>query len=292
MSWQRNWSSLGGPNRVAQGRQDRDKDMRVMEIPGFPEKVEISDLDDFFKPRLSQTVVIWPEQAIPLLGYMCHPNDPAAREALLVTLRSWPEASEDTPPAVPKGLGRTQHEWQHVADIFHLHRDLVEGEHQTRRGGPSIGKAITLAQANAKSRGTGAATLWSDWSAYKDVAHLVTAAMLISAETRTRYRNKPFEPFGLRWDQFIPFQMTMLMPDLVLTVALEFERLGLSFVPHARSEPTLDPETLWRIPPDINVAPLTPPARKVRPQDLVVLKDRRAGNRGKANAAKTTPVSG
>jgi hypothetical protein len=93
-------------------------------------------------------------------------------------------------------------------------------------------------------------------------------------------------------NQFIPFQMAMLMPDLVLAVALEFERVGLSVVPHARSQPALDPEALWRIPPDINVAPLPPPTRQIRAQDLVVLHNRRAGNRGKANVRKTTPVSG
>jgi hypothetical protein len=82
------------------------------------------------------------------------------------------------------------------------------------------------------------------------------------------------------------------MPDLVLAVALEFERLGLDVVPHARAEPTLDPETLWRIPPDINVVPLPPPARKIGGQDLAVLNERRAGNRGKAKGRKTTPVSG
>src|SRR5215467_4055439 len=178
--------------------------MRTMEIPPFPRKTEDLDLNNLFNSRLSQTVVMWPEQAIPLLGYMCYPNDPVAGDALLRTLRSWPEAS---PPAVPKRLGRIQHEWQHVADIFHLHRDLVEGQHQAQRGGPSIGKAITLAEANAKSQGTGAATLWRDWSTYKDVAHLVTAATLICAEARIEYRDKPFGPVGLRFDQLIPFQM-------------------------------------------------------------------------------------
>ena len=175
---------------------------------------------------------------------------------------------------------------------MHTHYDLVEGQHQARRGGPSIGKAITLVEANTKSWGTGASTLWKFWSTYKDVAHLTAAATLICAEACTRYRNKPFEPFGLRFDQFIPFQMAMLMPDLVLAVALEFQRVGLSVVLHARTEPPLDPETLWRIPPDINVAPLPPPPRAIRPQDIVVLNNRRAGNRGKANAAKTTPVFG
>jgi hypothetical protein len=96
----------------------------------------------------------------------------------------------------------------------------------------------------------------------------------------------------LSWSQFIPFQMTMLMPDLVLAVGLEFERVGLSAVPHGRTEPILDRATVWRIPPDISVAPLPPPTRKIRPQDLVVLNNRRAGNRGKANVPRTTPVFG
>ena len=84
--------------------------------------------------------------------------------------------------------------------------------------------------------------------------------------------------------------MTMLLPDLVVAVGLEFERHGLNLVPYSRSEPSLDPETLWRIPPDINVAPLAPPARRIRAQDLKVLHNRRAGNRGLANRRKSTPV--
>ena len=42
-------------------------------------------------------------------------------------------------------------------------------------------------------------------------------------------------------NQIIPFQMAMLMPDLVLAVALEFERLGLSLVPHAQNRPDAGP---------------------------------------------------
>lgn len=266
--------------------------MRVMLIPPFPRKIEIRDLDLLLNTRLSQAVVVWPDQAISLLRYMCCPNDSAARDALMRTLQSWLRAREAGPPAVPERLGRVQNEWLRVADIFHTYCDLIEGRHQARRGGPSIGKAITLVDTNAKSCGTKAASLWKFWSTYKDVAHLVTAVTLISAEARTRYRNKPFEPFGLRFDQLIPFQMAMLMPDLVLAVALHFQRVGLNVVPHARTDPTLDPELLWRIPPDINVMPLPPPIRKIRPQDVRVLGDRRGGNRGKANVRKTTPVSG
>jgi hypothetical protein len=86
--------------------------------------------------------------------------------------------------------------------------------------------------------------------------------------------------------------MVMLMPDLVLAVALGFEDHGLSNVPYARTEPILDPTTLWQISSAINVVPILPPNRKVRAQDLAVLNARRAGNRGRANAPKTTPVSG
>jgi len=82
--------------------------------------------------------------------------------------------------------------------------------------------------------------------------------------------------------------MAMLMPYFVLAVALEFERYGLSVVPHARTEPALDLETLWRIPSDINVAPFPFLIRTIRAQDLQVLNTRRAGNRGKAKVPKTT----
>jgi hypothetical protein len=259
--------------------------MRVMQIPRFPRNIEILDLGNFLRARLSQTVVLWPDQAIPLVGYMGWPNEPAARDSAVEILREWPNGSK----VVPRGLGRIQHEWLRVADILSLHYDLVHGEHQKRRGGASIGKAITLAAANIKSRGARNANLWQRWKTYKDVAHLVTAATLICAEARKRRRN---EPFGLDADQFLPFQMVMLMPDLVLAIALSFEDHGLSNVPYARTEPILDPTTLWRIPSAVNVVPLPPPNRKIRSQDLAVLNARRAGNRGRANAPKTTPVSG
>jgi hypothetical protein len=262
--------------------------MRVMQIPPFPRKGEILDLEHFLRTRLSQTVVLWPDQAIPLAGYMGWPNDTAARDSAVEILRQWADGSEVVPP----GLGRIQHEWLRVADILSLHYDLVQGEHQKRRGGASIGKAITLAAANTNSLGTAASSFWKNWSTYKDVAHLVTAATMICYESRSALIRKPFGPSGLAWNQLIPFHMAMLMPDLVIAVALNFEDLGLSVAPHVLAEPIFDPETLWRIPPDINVVPVPPPIRRIRTQDLAILNARRAGNRGRANAPKTTPVSG
>jgi hypothetical protein len=265
--------------------------MRVMEIPRFPREIQILELDYFVRARLGQTIVAWPEQSIPLLGYMCYPNDAEARDPLLVMLRNWQKGIEDRPPILRK-LGRIQHEWSRVADIFHTYCDLISGDHQEKRGGPSIGKAITLVEANTKSGGTGAANLWKMWSTYKDVAHLVTAAALVFAEARIVAVRKPFGPFGLSADQFGHLTMAMFMPDLVIAAALSFEHLGLSFVPYGLEKPTLAPETLWRIPPNINVVPIPPLVRKIRPQDLLVLRERRAGNRGKgkepAAATQTT----
>ena len=133
--------------------------MRVMNIPPFPRKIEIPDLENFFRTRLSTTVVMWPEQALPLLCFMCFPNDEAARDDLLRTLWSWQDASQR--PAAPDKLGRIQADWLKVADILHLYCDLVGGRHQERRGGPSIGKAITLASAKAKNWGTRKSKLWN-----------------------------------------------------------------------------------------------------------------------------------
>jgi hypothetical protein len=93
----------------------------------------------------------------------------------LYTLRSWATASDATPPIAPGRLGRIQHNWLRAADIVHLHWDLAAGQHQKRRSGPSVGKAITLIAANAKSWGTKPASLWKTWSTYKDAAHLIAA---------------------------------------------------------------------------------------------------------------------
>ena len=114
--------------------------MRVMDIPSFPRPIEILDLETLFSARLNDTVVMWPCQGIPLLGYMCHPNDEAERHDLVSLLRSWP--NYEGPPPVPDRLPRIQGNWLRVADIFHLYCDLVDGQHQERRGGPSARTAL------------------------------------------------------------------------------------------------------------------------------------------------------
>ena len=259
--------------------------MRTMQIRPFPgSKIQFTDLGYLIKERLMRDLVLWPGQALQLVGYMAWPNDPIMRER-------WLEAHRRNDHSTNEFMQRLkiiQHHWTRAADIVHLHQDLAHGGHQQRRGGPSVGKAISLIDANAKSKGTGAAKLWEIWAAYKNVAHLVTAAVLVSAEAKTQHEKAPYR---LRLHQFQPYRMAMLLPELVISVAMTFENYGLGQVTHGREQPMFDPESLWRIPTDINLTPLPPPDRKIIKTDLAVLNARIAGNRGKTKRRRTTPVS-
>ena len=260
--------------------------MRTMEIRGFPgAKMQLTDLGWLIKIRVTKDLIFWPDQAVPLVGYMAWPNAAEVRERWLNAHRCDDQAAIN---ALAAKLKIIQQHWARVADIVHLHYDLSQGQHQKRRGGASVGKAIALIDAKARSKGTGAAKLWEIWKSYKDAAHLVTAAVMVSADVQTRNRK---EPYGIRLHQFQPYRMALLMPELVIAVALTIEKYGLEFVTHGRAEPLFDAETLWRIPADINVAPISLPVRKITIGDVVVLNARRAGNRGQANRRKTTPVS-
>jgi hypothetical protein len=260
--------------------------MRIMEIRGFPgAKVQLTDLGWLIKIRLPKDLILWPDQAVPLVGYLAWPSEAEIRARWLNAHRSQNQAAIN---ALAKKLKTIQQHWARVADIVHLHYDLAQGQHQKRRGGASVGKAIALIDAKARSKGTSAAKLWDIWKRYKDAAHLITAAILVSAEAQTRNRK---EPFGIRLHQFQPYRMALLMPEFVISVALTIEKYGLEFVTHSSAEPLFDPQSLWRIPADINVAPISLPVRKITNSDVVVLNARRAGNCGQANRRKTTPVS-
>jgi hypothetical protein len=237
------------------------------------------------KSRLIGKFLFWPDQAFALAAYMCWPNNLEARDRLTHDLRTWSQGT----PIVPPKLRRIQHRWLRVADIFEIHYDMSQGQNQRHRGGSSVGKAITIVAANCEGRGTGEASLWSAWKAYKDVAHLVTAATIICAQARIQ---KCERPRGLKENQLLPFQMVMLAPDLVIALARSFQKYGLRKETIGHQQSALDPKTVWRIPARMGVKAVAPPSRKISRSDVVVLNARRAGNRGKANRLKTTLVSG
>src|SRR5262245_31909614 len=128
--------------------------MRTMEIRPFPgSKIQISDLGFLIKERLIQDRVIWPDQALALVGYMAWPNNPVMRQRWLEANR---RNDQFTKKELTQGLKIIQQHWARVADMVHLHIDLTHGGHQRQRGGPSLSKSIALIDANAKVKGTGA----------------------------------------------------------------------------------------------------------------------------------------
>jgi len=259
--------------------------MRTMNIPPFPKPVEISDIESLTNARLSEKFSL-SEQAAALVEYMLYPAGEEARVSFGSTLRSSPDPLRLN----PKGMRRIQYNWLRAADVFHLYYDMAKGAHQSRRGGATISKAVHLAAKNTKSVGTSEPTFWSAWKAYKDAALLVTATILIWANARIVFTGEYVSAFRTHDDaeplepkKLTPFHIVLLMPDLVLAVGRTFEEFALTI--GGRPDAGIDPETLWRIPANINVAPVSPPVRAIRPVDKLILNARRAGNRGRRHNA-------
>jgi hypothetical protein len=167
-------------------------------------------------------------------------------------------------------LGKIQKRWADVADLLHRHYDMTTGNHMRGRGGASIRKVIDLKAAQSRSKGRSAASLWRVWTEFKDVAHLVTAAMLLLADAKTRIVREGWSA------QLSAYRIVMLVPEAVLAVGKSFQQYGLDVEVHGRDDPLFDPSTIWRIPDWMNVEPLPPPPRKLTRSDVQVLHDRRA----------------
>jgi hypothetical protein len=255
-----------------------------MEISAFSQRISFVDLENLYKTRLKLKVDAWKAVSIPLLGYMAWPNDQSRREAGLEVLKRWMDGEDKNPD-----FKLIHKHWSHVADIVNVHYALTKGEHQKSRGGTSVGKVVFLASKLIKDRGAKQASLWDNWNTYKDVAPLIGATIAICLDVQTRNRQKPLGLGGFQ--DLLPTRMVCLVPDLILGVALTYQKYGLSSIAKGGTEPMLDPETVWRIPENINVEPVEPPVRKILIDEIAILNARRAGNRGVANDPETTPVS-
>lgn len=255
-----------------------------MEISPFAQRASFVDFENLYKTRLKLKVDAWSSVSVPLLGYMAWPNDPDRREAGLDVLRSWMDGEDKGPD-----FKLVHKHWSHVADIVNVHYALTQGEHQKSRGGASVGKAIFLASKRIKNRGAKQASLWDNWNTYKDVSPLIAATIAVCLDVQTRNSQKSLGLGGFQ--ELLPTRVVCLVPDLILGVALTYEKFGLNSIAKGGTEPMLDPETVWRIPENINVEPVEPPIRKILSGEIAVLNARRAGNRGVGDGSKTTPVS-
>jgi hypothetical protein len=172
--------------------------------------------------------------------------------------------------ALHNEIGQFQKRWADVADILHRHYDMTTGNHMRWRGGASIRKVIDLIVAQSRSKGHSAASLWRVWTEFKDVAHLVTAAVLLLAEAKMRIERGGWPA------QLSAYRIVMLAPEAVLGVGKSFQQYGLDVEVHGRDDPLFDPSTIWRIPDWMNVEPSPPPPRKLTCSDVQVLHARRA----------------
>jgi hypothetical protein len=168
-------------------------------------------------------------------------------------------------------IASIQVRWADVADLVHLHYDMSTGKYMRRRGGASIRKAIDLKVAQSRSKGHSRPSQWRVWIEFKNVAHLVAAAMLLLGNAEAEMRTE-----GDRSPHLSAYGVVMLAPEAVLAVGKSWQEYGLNVAVHGRDDPLLDPETVWRIPDWINVEPLPPPPRKLTRSDLQILQVRRA----------------
>ena len=99
------------------------------------------------------------------------------------------------------------------------------------------------------------------------------------------------EPLGVGFQDLLPIWVACLVPELVIGVGLHYQEYGLKCVSMGAAEPMFDPESIWRIPENIGIEPVLPPGREILAEEIAILNKRRAGNRGRANELKTTPVS-
>jgi hypothetical protein len=144
--------------------------MRVIKVQPFPNPVDPSNLGSLIKQRLQADMVCFPSQAVELVGIMAWPNNEVKRELWvkghlpprgpspgesdqgLADLRGFWVADQQALATFRSELRQIQQHWARIADIVHLHYDLSCGGHQERRLGVSVGKAVSLIDANAMTK--------------------------------------------------------------------------------------------------------------------------------------------
>jgi hypothetical protein len=181
-------------------------------------------------------------------------------------------------------IGNIQRRWSRVADILHPHCDMTAGNHMKRRGGASVGKVIELIAKNSRVKGRSAATSWAIWTEFKDVAHLVTAAVLLLAEAKVRSGKEGWAA------QLSAYRVVMLAPEAVLAIGRSLQEYGLDVEVYGREDPLFDTNTVWRIPDWVNVESLPPPARKLTTSDIQVLNARRAHRPAREASQDASPT--
>ncbi len=162
-------------------------------------------------------------------------------------------------------LDDIQMRWIRVADILHVVVDMAYDTRVQIRGGTSVSKAVELLECHralpAKSQ------LRADWSRFRDVAHLITAAAHIACEGAERTRDRT---------TLAILTPILLAPEAVLSIALGFQEFGLTTKPYRQTTSLLPTDTLWRVPRSAGPENLFLPFRRLTDAQIDFLAARRA----------------
>jgi len=256
--------------------------MRFLPLEGLPEKLTpmpATETGKLLRERLESGTWPLPQASAMLHAIMTWPNDEERRELFLSACAAKASeiadlerhAKEGTPDSSnatrgfltlagrPRNLGgladavidelegeiaAARVAWKNVADLMQTLARLHADPRAQERGGASISKAKDVI--NASKRGANRQRLEADWSTFRDIAPLATATATLAAfavhQTKDKSLGDPIYPI-------------FFDPESVLCMASIFQRLGLSLIPHGRSESILSHDTLWQLPTDVEIVP-------------------------------------
>jgi hypothetical protein len=282
--------------------------MRTMNMPGFPgERISIEIAAPILRTRLSAREIHYLDHSLRLIAYMTWPNDENMRNVWMASqiamygesheMIEFPVKADEAgfPLAAQKiskeyferfgvlplaqyaskGLheeikATAERDWQLVANTFLQHYNMFH-EFGSGVSGASLGKVSYLVSKTFNDRGASETKVNIAWRRLKDVAHLITATVLLAHEAITRNKD---ESWDIPAKRMHPYHIALMVPEVILAVAMEYQAYGLEAIPHSREETLLSPETIWRIPDEINIAPLAPPVTPMTSAQKALLKKR------------------
>lgn len=267
--------------------------MRGMNLPSLPAPpLTLDECLKIYAQQLEHGVMPFPRASQLMVAYLAWPNDRKQRDRWMATTLALFIAERDrtgsaAQPNLQLGdqsafelfgglrtvadvslvhmtrkLEPIQKRWLHVADILQMVVDIHHEERASISGGASISKAqdILLGYSSLPRR----ATLSKDWSDFRDVSHLITAAAAVA-----------FLCGDISNGASAVLTPVLLVPEVVLALGLAFQEFGLTFKPYRQCEPILPSRTLWRIPTTNQIPALPIPVRRLSDPDLDYLVTKR-----------------
>ena len=115
------------------------------------------------------------------------------------------------------------------------------------------------------------------WSEFRDVAHILAAGAYLAHCAVERGEKRAHSILSA----------ILLVPEIVVALAIAFQKFGLTTIPHGRRTPIFDPETLWQLPETHVPEKLFLPVRVLTPRQIDLLQARRASKKYKPSPSRS-----